>query len=202
MKGALSNQTTGGLCHIDESRTQGLPQVEDHVDQSCGAPQDLIFISSDSEDEATVTFDEREIDLTSSSPGGVSTSEEGGRELTTPLELKASKRKREAAAQRRRGMSGFSSRPKKRMEDFIDLTLKHRSSVLGSKQVVDLTSLPADLELDLTSMKVAVEIDLTSPCKELKVCTTAGETEKLTSSNENLPCPVCLDPLFELEDGR
>ena len=72
----------------------------------------------------------------------------------------------------------------------------------GSKQVVDLTSSHADLGLDLTSKKVAVEIDLTSPCKELKVCMTAGETEKLASSNENLLCPVCLDPLFELVDGR
>ena len=94
MKGALSNQKTGRLCIIDKSRTQGLAQVEDQVDQSCGAPQDLILINSDSDDEAAVTFNEK--DLTSSSPGGVSTSEEGGRDLTTPLELKASKRKREA----------------------------------------------------------------------------------------------------------
>ena len=101
MKGALSNQTTGGLCIIDEGRTQALPQVENQVDQFCGAPQDLIFISSDSEDEADVPFIEKEIDLTTSSPGGVSTSEESRRDLTTPLELKASKRKREAAAQRR-----------------------------------------------------------------------------------------------------
>ena len=198
MKGALSNQTTGRLCIIDEVRTQ----VEDQVVQSCGAPQDLILINSDSEDEAAVTFIEKEIDLTSSSPGGVSTSEESRKELTTPLELKASKRKREAAAQRRRDMSGFSSRPKKPMDDFIDLTLPHRSSLLGSEQVVDLTSSHADLELDFTSKKAVVEIDLTSPCKELKVCTTAGETKNLTSSNEKLLCPVCLDPLFELEDGR
>ena len=202
MKGVLSNQTTGDLCHIDESRTQGLPHVKDHVDQSCGAPQELIFISSDSEDEATVTFDERDINLTSSSPGSVSTSEGSRRDLTTPLELKASKRRRRAAAQRRRDVYGFPSRPEKPMEDFIDLTLPHRSSLLGSEQVVDLTSSHADQGLDLTSKRVAVEIDLTSPRRELKVSRTAGETEKLTSSNENLLCPVCIDPLFELEDGR
>ena len=199
MKGALSNQTTGRLCIIDESRTQGLTQVEDQADQSCGAPQDLILINSDSEDEAAVPFNEKDIDLTSPSPGGVSTYEESRRDLTTPLELKATKRKREAAAQRRRDVSDFSSGSKKPMDDFIDLTLPLRSSLQGSKQVVDLTSSHADLGLDL---KVAVEIDLTSPCKELKVCMTAGETEKLASSNENLLCPVCLDPLFELEDGR
>ena len=202
MKGALSNQTTGELCIIDESRTQGLAQVEDHVDQSCGAPQALILINSDSEDEAAVPFNEKYIDLTSSSPGGVSTYEESRRDLTTPLELKATKRKREAAAQRRRDASVFSSRPKKPMDDFIDLTLPHRSSLQGSEQVVDLTSSPADLELGFISKKAVVEIDLTSPCKELKVCTTAGETEKLISSNENLLCPVCLDLLFELVDGR
>ena len=200
MKGALSNQTTGRLCIIDESRTQGLAQVEDQVDQSCGAPQ--ILINSDSEDEAAVPFNEKDIDLTSSSPGGVSTYEESRRDLTTPLELKATKRKREAVAQRKRDVSDFSSRPKKPMDDFIDLTLPHRSSLQGSKQVVDLTSSPADLELGFTSKKAVVEIDLTSPGKELKVCRTAGETEKLTSSNENLLCPVCLDPLFELVDGR
>ena len=202
MKGALSNQTTGRLCIIDESRTQGLTQVEDQADQSCGAPQDLILINSDSEDEAAVPFNEKDIDLTSPSPGGVSTYEESRRDLTTPLELKATKRKREAAAQRRRDVSDFSSGSKKPMDDFIDLTLPHRSSLQGSEQVVDLTSSPADLQLDFTSKKAVVEIDLTSPCKELKVCMTAGETEKLASSNENLLCPVCLDPLFELEDGR
>ena len=202
MKGALSYQTTGELCIIDESRTLGLAQVEDHVDQSCGAPQALILINSDSEDEAAVPFNEKYIDLTSSSPGGVSTSKESRRDLTTSLEFKATKRKREAAAQRKRDVSDFSSRRKKPMDDFIDLTLPHRSSLLGSKQVVDLASSHADLGLGLTSKKVAAEIDLTSPCKELKVCRTAGETEKIASSNENLLCPVCIDPLFELDDGR
>ena len=161
--------------------------------------ENLIVIDSDTEDEAIagVSLNHRQwIDLTNCSPADVSIIEEKrGRGLTSPMLLGVSTEENEDQSQNRGPKKQVQTdRLRKRRKDksaiaTVDLTIPWHSEtvesgltyrtdpVANTSEVVDLTIIPnEDLEVDLTSSEVEF--------------------------NNTLLCPVCLDPLFELDVGR
>ena len=160
-------------------------QVEKAFRTNKRVSENLIVIDSDTEDEAIagVSLNHRQwIDLTNCSPGDVSIIEEKrGRGLTSPTLLGGSTgEKEDKVRKRRKDKSAIAT---------VDLTIPWHSEtaesdltyrtdpVANTSEIVDLTIIPnEDLEVDLTSSEVEF--------------------------NNTLLCPVCLDPLFELDVGR
>ena len=173
------------------------------------ASEDLIVIHSDTEDESIIAGVAKEgasncrqqIDLTNWLPGDISILEERrGRGLTTPLQLGVSREeaRQDQDAQKKQVQL---ERLRKRMQPkntiaTIDLTMPEPNAAV----MTDLTNrdepLPVTITsevLDLTTPKVYLEVDLT---------TSEVDLNTIASLNNTLLCPVCLEPLFELDDGR
>ena len=98
----------------------------------------------------------------------------------------------------------------------VETSLTNRADpVINTSEVLDLTTPMADLEVDLTTAEVDLtiisevdltttsEVDLTTNTSEVDFTNTSEvDLTNVASLNNTLLCPVCFDPLYELDDGR
>ena len=98
----------------------------------------------------------------------------------------------------------------------VETSLTNRADpVINTSEVLDLTTPMADLEVDLTTAEVDLtiisevdltttsEVDLTTNTSEVDLTNTSEvDLTNVASLNNTLLCPVCFDPLYELDDGR
>ena len=81
----------------------------------------------------------------------------------------------------------------------VETSLTNRADpVINASEVLDLTTPMADLEVDLTT----AEVDLTTTAEVDLTTTSEVDLTNVASLNNTLLCPVCFDPLYELDDGR
>ena len=164
----------------------------------------LIVLDSDTEDEEMarvadeVSLNSSQwIDLTNYSPSDVSIiKEKRGRGLTSPMLFGVSRQdtgKDEQSQNRGQQVQSFKSRRRREAKSTI-ATVDLTSPGLGSTAESSLT-----YRADPVA-KTSEVVDLTIPNVDL----TSSEVDLniATSLNSALLCPVCLDPLFELNVGR
>ena len=89
----------------------------------------------------------------------------------------------------------------------VETSLTNRADpVINTSEVLDLTTPMADLEVDLTTAEVDLtiisEVDLTTTSEVDLTTTSEVDLTNVASLSNTLLCPVCFDPLYELDDGR
>ena len=172
------------------------------------------MIHSDTEDESTAGVVEEGasncsqwIDLTNSLIDDISIIEERRVFTSSRVREKAGQDQEVQRQQDQPERLGMRRQPKATIA-MVDLTMPEPSGtvktdltnranpVINTAEVLDLTTPTVDLEVDLSTSRIDENIS------EVDLTTSEVDLNTIAAPDNTLLCPVCLDPMFELDDGR